>query len=55
MERKYRCVLVVLMVGLIVWGIWYVFSCYNDQRSKEGGTLVRLESEVTYGTGNSIY
>ena len=55
MVRIYRYVLVTLIIGLLVWGIWYVYSCYSEQRSKEGGTLVRVESEISYGTGNSIY
>ncbi len=55
MVRIYRYVLVTLIIGLIVWGVWYVYSSYNEQRSKEGGTLVKTEREMDDGAGNSIY
>lgn len=55
MVRIYRYVLVTILVGLIIWGVWYVVSSYNEQRSREEGILVLEEWEVVNGTGNRIY
>ena len=55
MGKIYRCVIVGLMVILIVWGVWYVFSCFKEQGSHEDGVLGRVEREIGNGTGNSIY
>jgi len=41
--RIYRCVLVVLMVAAIGFGVWYCTHSYNEQRSMEDGTLVLNE------------
>ena len=38
--RMYRCVLVVLMIAAIGFGVWYCSYTYNEQRSIEDGTLV---------------
>lgn len=55
MERRYRYVLVALMIILIAGGVWYVYSCYNGQNSHEDGTLVMEERGRENGTGNGIY
>lgn len=38
--RIYRCVLVILMVAAIGFGVWYCTYSINEQRSIENGTLV---------------
>ena len=55
MVRIYRYLLVTIMIGLIIWGVWYVVSSYNERRSYEDGILVMSELEVESGAGNSIY
>ena len=66
MIRVYRYVLVTLLIGLIVWGIWYVVSLYNDEGTHEEGILVHVtasmqaevymkEAEMEHGAGNGIY
>ena len=55
MVRIYRYVLVTIMIGLIIWGVWYVLSKYSERRSYNDGILVMVELEVENGTGNRIY
>ena len=64
MRRIYRYVLVAVMIALISWGVWYVFSYYRNQSTYEDGVLVKTELRnhkwregegITYGTGYNIY
>lgn len=41
--RMYRCVLVVLMIAAIGFGVWYYTYSYSEQRSIKDGTLVLQE------------
>lgn len=38
--KIYRCVIGLLMAFFIIVGVWYVVSCYDEQRSIEDGILV---------------
>ena len=39
--KVYRFFLVVILVAVIAFGVWYVVSAYNEQRSSEKGMLVK--------------
>ncbi len=39
--KIYRFFLVVILVAVIAFGVWYVVSAYNEQRSSENGMLVK--------------
>ena len=39
--KIYRFFLVVILVAVIAFGVWYVVSAYNEQRSSEKGMLVK--------------
>lgn len=41
--RIYRCILVILMVAAIGFGVWYCTYSINEQRSIKDGTLVFYE------------
>lgn len=41
--RIYRCVLVILMVAAIGFGVWYCSYSISEQRSIKDGTLVFYE------------
>lgn len=43
MIKIYRCIIGSLMVLAIAFGVWYVFSTYNEQTSDKDGTLVQHE------------
>lgn len=45
--KIYRCVLGILMVFFIIVGVWYVVSCYDEQRSTKDGTLIYEQIEDT--------
>ena len=38
--KIYRCLIGCLMAIFIAIGVWYLYSCYNEQRSINGGTLI---------------
>lgn len=38
--KIYRCIIGGLMVFFIIIGVWYIVSCYNEQRSMYDGTLI---------------
>lgn len=40
MIRIYRCILAILMVLFIGFGVWYVTINLDEQRSNKRGTLV---------------
>lgn len=44
--KIYRCVVGCLLVFFIAIGVWYMVSCYNEQRSIEDGTLIWRGEEV---------
>lgn len=38
--KIYRCIIGGLMVFFIIIGVWYIVSCYDEQRSMDDGTLI---------------
>ena len=43
MIRMYRCLIVVLMIAAIGFGVWYCVNTTDEQRSIKDGTLVLYE------------
>ena len=44
--KIYRCVIGCLLVFFIAIGVWYVLSCYSEQRSIEDGLLIWRVEDV---------
>lgn len=38
--RAYKMILTLILVAAFVFGVWYCYNAYNEQRSTEKGTLV---------------
>lgn len=45
MERIYRWILIAIVIALVSWGVWYVFSAYNKERVHENGILVKEHTQ----------
>lgn len=62
MEKIYRYVLVTILIVLLIWGIWYIYACYQGKGAHEEGILVEgtmrkedMKQGADHGTGNYIY
>lgn len=56
MIRMYRCVIIVLMIAAIGFGVWYCINTTDEQRSIKDGTLVLYEKgDESDGTVLYIY
>lgn len=46
--RVYKMILVLILICAFVFGVWYCFTAYNEQRSTEKGTLVYEQCDHLY-------
>ena len=47
--KIYRCIIGCLMAVFIAISVWYLYSCYDEQRSINGGILIREEEDKDAG------